>query len=95
MSVRDGATWVETTRMLLSLGTELDEAVDIASRAHRGGGLARELVYLVAFSRVRRAFDADPECESWLERGRVSAAAVADLRRLGRAPALLFSRRAA
>ncbi len=95
LSVREGATWVETTRLLLSLGTELDEAVDIASRAHRGGGLARELVYLVALSRVRRAFDADPECESWLERGRVSAAAVAELRQLGAPPALIFCPKAA
>lgn len=80
LSVRNGADWVETTRLLLTLSASLDEAVALSSRVHRGGGLARELVYLVALERVENAAGEDPSCLDWLGRGRLSLEAIRALR---------------
>ena len=41
--VRAGADFVETVRMLLASGCSLEESLGIAARAHRGGGLGREI----------------------------------------------------
>lgn len=71
LSVRDGADFVETVELLLECGTPLQMALGIAARVHRGGGLAREIVYLPAFVRVERALESDPALEHWLERGRI------------------------
>lgn len=95
LSVRQGADWVETARQLRGQGASLDEALVVASRVHRGGGLGRELVYLVALSRVARAIEADPTVERWLERGRVAVDAVPVLRALGEPPEVLGESRAA
>lgn len=95
LSVRDGADWVETVRLLRRLDASVPEAIGIASRVHRGGGLAREVVYLPALSRVRRAFARDPELETWLERGRISLSAAAILRELGEPPDSIGTARAA
>jgi hypothetical protein len=94
LGVRDGASFVETTRSLLSLGASAEQAVAIALRVHRGGGLARELVYLTALARLERGFEADPSAERWLERGRVSLSAVVALRELGEPPDRVFGRAA-
>jgi hypothetical protein len=75
LGVRDGATFVDTVRLGLGFGLAAREAVGIAARVHRGGGLAREIVYLPAFRRVRAALAEEPGLERWLERGRVSLAA--------------------
>jgi hypothetical protein len=75
LSVRNGADWVQTTEHMLELGAPLDTAQEHATRAHRGGGLAREVVYLVALSRVGRALEREPRLEQWLERGRLSVVA--------------------
>src|SRR5262249_52921029 len=72
LDVRSGADWVESVRFGLAFGLTPRESVRIAARIHRGGGLAREVIYLPAWERVTRAFDADPTLEAWLERGRVS-----------------------
>lgn len=72
LSVRDGATPEETVRLLSGLGASLDRALDLALRVHRGGGLARELVYLPSYVEVRAAFAAEPALEAWFERGRMS-----------------------
>lgn len=85
-AVAEGADWVETVRSLTLLGTELDAAMSLASRVHRGGGLARERVYLPALLHLEDVFDDDPELEGWLERGRVSVAAARTLASLGSAP---------
>jgi hypothetical protein len=95
LAVREGADWVETVRELLRLDASVPSAITIASRVHRGGGLAREVVYLPALSRVRRAFARDPELERWLERGRISLAAAAILRDLGEPPDSIGTPRAA
>ncbi len=89
LSLRRGADYVETARLLLDRGTGLDEALRITSRVHRGGGLGRELVYLTALSRVERALSRDGALESWMERGRIAVAAARVLRDLGDPPELL------
>jgi hypothetical protein len=86
LAVRQGAAFVETVRVLIGLGAELGMAIELGCRAHRGGGLGREFVYLTAFCRVRRVFEARPELESWLERGRISVESAALMAELGPAP---------
>ena len=95
LAVRQGASFIDVVRMLRQHGAEPEDAVLIALRVHRGGGLARELVYLTAFSRVRCAFEADPDAERWLERGRISVASVPLLVALGEAPEWMLAKRAA
>lgn len=89
LSLRRGADYVETARLLLDRSAPLQEALRITSRVYRGGGLGRELVYLTALSRVERAFERDGELESFLERGRIAVAAARVLRDLGDPPELL------
>ena len=74
-AVRSRASFQDTVAELLGLGQDIASAVEAACRAHRGGGLARESVYLVALSRVSRTFEAEPELESYFEIGRVSVEA--------------------
>jgi len=86
VSVGQGASFVETGELLLAMGTPLEEALRITARVHRGGGLAREIVYLPALSRVRTALAEEPELERWLERGRIGVEAARRLARLGDPP---------
>jgi hypothetical protein len=95
LAVRDGADWVETIELLRNLDTPLERALKIAARAHRGGGLAREVVYLTALSRVEKALAADADLAGWLARGRISVEAARILRELGEPPELLRSKSAA
>jgi hypothetical protein len=88
-AVRQGADFVDTVDRLLELAAPLPLAVRVAARVHRGGGLARELVYVPAFGRVSAALDADPELDDWLRRGRVSVTAAVVLRELGDPPAYI------
>lgn len=88
-SVREGADFVETARALLDTGALLPDALQITARVCRGGGLAREIVYLPAYLRVRDAFSGEPELERWLERGRISVRAARCLEGLGQTPELL------
>ncbi len=73
--VRRGAGFEEVVNALIALGQDVASAVEAACRAYRGGGLARECVYLVALSQVACAFEAEPELEGYFEHGRVSIAA--------------------
>ena len=82
LAVKRGANFVETVRLLRRLGTAIDPAIAISMRVHRGGGLAREIVYLTALARVTRHFAADPAAEDLLERGRIAVAAVPLLREI-------------
>lgn len=79
-SVRDGADLVETVRRLSAVGCEPEDAARIGLRAHRGGGLARELVYVPAWLRVQAALDRDPSLDAVLSAGQVSVAAAETLR---------------
>ncbi|MEI9942041.1 MAG: tyrosine/phenylalanine carboxypeptidase domain-containing protein [Pseudomonadota bacterium] len=71
-AVRSGASFQDIVNQLLGLGQDITSAVEAACRAVRGGGLAREYVYLVSLARVTRAFEAEPELENYFEHGRVS-----------------------
>lgn len=86
VAVRAGADWVETVRSSMGYGLSARDAVRIASRVHRGGGLAREIIYLPARARVGAAFERDPSLESWLERGRIGVDAGRAMRELGAPP---------
>jgi len=77
--VRSGASFSDGVRALEDLGVDAERALDWSLRAHRGGGLAREIVYLPAFVRVKRGFALEPQLEGFLARGRVSLAAARTL----------------
>lgn len=70
--LEEEADFVETTRRLLSYGASVPDALRIAARVHRGGGLGREAVYLPAFLRVEAALAARPELDRVLGSGRVA-----------------------
>jgi hypothetical protein len=89
IAVRDGADWVETVRLAMRCGFSARESVRVAARVLRGGGLAREVIYLPARERVRTAFDGDPDLERWLERGRIGVGAAKTLAALDRVPTRL------
>lgn len=74
-AVEARADFVETTRLLLGHGAPLGAALRIAARVHRGGGLAREAVYLPALLRVEEAIAGDPAIEAVMRAGRVSVEA--------------------
>lgn len=71
-AVECGRDFVATVTELRDLDASLPTALRIAARAHRGGGLARESVYLPAFVDVRRAIAATPAIERVLSSGRVA-----------------------
>lgn len=79
-AVRAGASFRDVVNLLLGFGQDIASAVEAACRALRGGGLAREYVYLVSLSRVTRAFEAEPELEGFFEHGRVSVEAARQCR---------------
>jgi hypothetical protein len=81
-SLETRADFVETTYQLLRYGAPLKQALQISARAHRGGGLGREAIYLPAFLRVEAATSRDPQVDAVLARGRVSVDVVAALRQL-------------
>jgi hypothetical protein len=72
----------ETVARLTRLGAALEESAEIALRAHRGGGLAREIVYLPAYLEVKEALARDPGLERFLERGRISLDAARKLQEM-------------
>ncbi|MBW2528255.1 MAG: DUF1704 domain-containing protein [Deltaproteobacteria bacterium] len=80
-AVEAGASFVETARVLGEHPVSLFDRLRITARAHRGGGLGRERVYLPAYLRVRAARAADPAVDEVLASGSVAVGAVAALRR--------------
>lgn len=79
-SVGAGADFVATTRLLLDREASLPDALRIAARVHRGGGLGREAVYLPALLRVEAALGADASLDRVLGAGRVAVDAASALR---------------
>lgn len=79
-SVEARADFVETVRLLRARAAPLDVALRVAARVHRGGGLAREAVYLPALRRVEAALEEDPTLDEVLCVGRVSVDAAPTLR---------------
>lgn len=80
VATRSGADFVELVRLARSLDVSIEVAVSVAARVLRGGGLAREIIYLPARESVRDALAVDPELETFLERGRVGVEAARVLR---------------
>jgi hypothetical protein len=81
LGVRRGAEPRDTTAMLVEHGAPLERAIELTLRIHRGGGLAREIVYLPAYFAVRSAFAEEPSLERWFERGRIGLEAARELNR--------------
>jgi len=74
-TVEARADFADTARLLLRHGARPEDALRIAARVHRGGGLARETAYLPALLRVRAALAEAPALEGPLGSGRVSVEA--------------------
>ena len=79
LASHDNVDFVETVALLRRHPTPLADALRIAARAHRGGGLGRERVYLPALLRVSAALDREPALEAWLAHGKLSTAAASTL----------------
>lgn len=75
-----GASFVETARGLARYPTPLFDRLRITCRVHRGGGLARERIYLPAYLRVCAARAADPTVDQVMSRGAIAVPAVHELR---------------
>ena len=67
-----GASFSEAVQVLLSLDTPLKQALGIVLRVWRGGGLARESIYLQAYARAKAETSDSPLVEGWMRRGRFS-----------------------
>jgi hypothetical protein len=78
--VEEGATFVDAARIVADFGAPVPDALRIAARVSRGGGLAREVVYLPALLRVDAALRADPHIDAVLSAGRVAVGAAPALR---------------
>ena len=63
-----------TAQELLKRGVPASIVAHATCRACRGGGLAREVIYLTSFQRVAAALSQTPKLELWMERGRISIA---------------------
>jgi hypothetical protein len=71
-SVRQGARFWDTVQLLGELGATVAQAVELSCRVHRGGGLGRELIYLVGYRRVAERLAVEPVLERVMQNGRVS-----------------------
>jgi hypothetical protein len=82
-SMHDGASFGETAMLLYrEHGFAAAEAIGIAERAHRGGGVARDCGYLLGYLRVRAALASGHTSLDELRSGRISVAALPDVRAL-------------
>ena len=71
-SVEQRADFVDTVRLLRRFSGSLPDTLRVAARAHRGGGLARESVYVPAWLRHEEAVRRDPGLDRVLGRGRIA-----------------------
>ncbi len=82
-AVHEGADPDELVTLLTrEHGLSVEDAVAVAERAFRGGGLARDASYLLGFLRVRAALRRGETTVDELRWGKVSLAALPELRRL-------------
>jgi uncharacterized protein (TIGR02421 family) len=85
-SMHAGASFAETARLLYrEHGFAAAETIAISERAYRGGGVARDAGYLLGFVRVRSAIRAGLTTLDELRMGRISLAALPELRQWVRA----------
>lgn len=81
--VHRGASFTETARHLVhDRGFSVETAVALAERAHRGGGVARDVAYLEGWLRVDGALGRGETTIDELRVGRVGLAALPALREL-------------
>jgi hypothetical protein len=78
--VEQAASFEDTMADLEGHRVGLRERLRIAARAHRGGGLAREVVYLAGLLRVQAALQRDGSLADVLAAGRVAVEAAERLR---------------
>jgi hypothetical protein len=69
---RQGASFSDTVELLLGLETPLDQALNLGLRVWRGGGIAREIMYLPGYWRANRVLGNSPQIDAWMKRGRIS-----------------------
>lgn len=79
-----GADYPDVVTALRALSFPLEQALKIAGRVLRGGGLAREYSYLPSYCRVKAAAHHEPALLEWLGQGRLSVHAARVLRTLAR-----------
>ena len=83
--VHEGATFAESARALHEdYGFSAERAVVLSERAFRGGGVARDLVYLRSWLRVRHALRTAPRTMDRLRLGKVSLDDLPELEWLAR-----------
>lgn len=81
--VHRGASFTETARHLVhDLGFSIETAVALTERAHRGGGVARDVAYLEGWLRVDSALARGETTLDEMRSGRVSLSALPALREL-------------
>jgi hypothetical protein len=78
-AVRDGQSGPDVALRLALAGADVALVASELCRTLRGGGLAREIVYLPGYLRVRAALLEHPEDEDWMSFGRVSVRAAREL----------------
>jgi len=82
-SMHEGASFGETASLLFKEhGFGAAEAIAIAERAHRGGGVARDCGYLLGYLRVSAALRRGETTLDELRSGRISLAALPQVRLL-------------
>jgi uncharacterized protein (TIGR02421 family) len=82
-SMHEGASFGETASLLFKEhGFASAEAIAIAERAHRGGGVARDCGYLLGYLRVSAALERGETTLDELRSGRISLAALPEVRQL-------------
>ena len=69
---RQGADFREAVQLLIEIGTSLDQSISTMLRVWRGGGIAREIIYLDAYFRAKRLLEGAPDVDAWLKRGRLT-----------------------
>lgn len=78
-----GASFAETARRLSrEEGFTASESIAIAERAYRGGGVARDVAYLLGWLRVHAALEAGEATLDELRAGRLSLSALPEVRAL-------------
>lgn len=73
LRIRDQAPPGRVVEEFLTAGHPPRPTLEAVLRAARGGGLAREVIYLPAYLRVKSAYSSDPSLERFARWGRISA----------------------
>ena len=69
---RNGATFCEAVRLLVGINTTIEQAIRIVLRVWRGGGIAREIIYLDAYCRAKNVLNESSGVDTWMKRGQLS-----------------------